>query len=162
MKPFLAGESVATQTMSDTQGIALGSSILTLEGEMPVEFLSPGDRVITRDTGMAVLKSVRAVKLRSEMIAIMGGSLGHNKPEDDTLLPAGQKVLLRDWRAEALYGKPQALATARELVDGEFIRSVGTREVTLYILEFDAPHILYVDGLELACEPEEALSAAAA
>lgn len=35
-------------------GFAAGAVIMTLDGEKAVEDLRPGDRVITRDTGMAV------------------------------------------------------------------------------------------------------------
>lgn len=132
-----------------------------MDGELPVEFLSPGDRIITRDSGVAELAYIHAIKTHCEMIAVMGGSLGHNKPEDDTAIPASQGVLLRDWRAAALRGARQAVVPARELTDGEFIRSLGTRSVMLYVLEFDAPHILYVDGMELATELPGALPHAA-
>ena len=97
----------------------------------------------------------------SEMISVMGGSLGHNKPDDDAVVPAGQGVFLRDWRADALRGTPRAVVPAGELTDGEFIRSLGQQSVTLYILAFDAPHILYVDGMELATELPEPLPHAA-
>ncbi|MBU2982678.1 Hint domain-containing protein [Lentibacter algarum] len=146
---------VETQTLANADGFIVGSTVLTLEGEMPVEFLTPGDRVITRDSGMAVLLAIEAVELETDMVWIMGGSLGHNKPDADTLMPANQHILLRDWRAEALAGAPQAFAPAAALVDGEFIRDAGRKEVTLYKLTFEAPHILYVDGLELSCEPKE-------
>lgn len=142
-------------------GFAAGSTILTLDGALPVEFLTPGDRVITRDRGMAVLRGVSPVRTVCETVMIMAGTLGHTRPEQDTLLPADQSVLLRDWRAQALFGAPQALAPARALVDGEFIRHAGRRTLTLFELAFDAPHILYVDGLELACTGHSALITAA-
>ena len=161
MNPIQAVESVKTLGLSADDGFVIGSTILTLEGEMPVEFLSPGDRMITRDSGMATLMGVEAVDVECDMVWIMAGSLGHSKPEGDALLPASQQILLRDWRAEARSGKPQALAPAQELIDGEFIRSAGRKRVTLYKLTFAAPHILYVDGLELACEQTDVLKAAA-
>ena len=154
-------KAVETQTLSNADGFAIGSTILTLEGEMPVEFLTPGDRVITRDSGMAVLMGIEAIEIETDMVWVMGGSLGHNKPDGDTLLPANQHILLRDWRAEALAGASQAFAPAAALIDGEFIRDAGRKTVTLYKLTFDAPHILYVDGLELSCEMHGAQQQAA-
>ncbi len=155
------GVSARTRPDVPSAGFAAGSIILTLDGALPVEFLSPGDRVITRDQGMAILRGVRRTEVTCDMVSIMAGTLGHTRPEHDTLLPAEQKVLLRDWRAQALFGAPQALAPARKLIDGEFIRRAGRRTITLFQLEFDAPHILYVDGMELACEPTEPLKHAA-
>ncbi|MDQ2089062.1 Hint domain-containing protein [Marimonas arenosa] len=142
-------------------GFAAGASILTLDGKMPVECLAPGDRIITRDCGMAILSGVSMVTQTCDMIAILPGTLGHTKPDGDTRLPAGQKVLLRDWRAQAMFGKPQALACAHKLVDGEFIRFDGRETLRLIVLEFDTSHILYVDGMELACVPRELLENAA-
>ncbi|PIE11146.1 MAG: hypothetical protein CSA70_11180 [Rhodobacterales bacterium] len=142
-------------------GLVPGAIVLTLDGEMPVEFLGPGDRVISRDAGMVELRRVSVAPVRCEMIEICGGALGHTRPERNVILPADQKLLLRDWRAQALYGKPQALATLRDLVDGEFVRHVGHRDTRLISLGFDGNHILYVDGLELAFERPEQLRKAA-
>ena len=151
----------ADASYSTPAGFATGSRILTLDGEMPVEFLSPGDRIITRDCGMAVLAGVSAVEAELQMVSIMAGTLGHTNPDEDTLIPAGQMVLLRDWRAQALFGRPQALAPAHALVDGEFIRLAGKQKLRLVLLEFDAPHVLYIDGMELACTPPGAARKAA-
>ncbi len=109
MKPFSAEDSAQTQAISEPSGFVLGSNILTLDGELPVEFLSVGDRIITRDAGMVVLRDVKVIEVECPMVWIMGGSLGHDKPEDDTYLLASQKVLVRDWRAKALTQQNQAL-----------------------------------------------------
>ena len=57
-----AGEQVAQPDLvrhqeranSEINGLIAGTRLWTLDGEMPVQYLSPGDRIITRDTGMAV------------------------------------------------------------------------------------------------------------
>ena len=36
-------------------GIGLGTGVLTADGELPVEFLEPGDRVVTYDKGLVRL-----------------------------------------------------------------------------------------------------------
>ncbi|WP_375172798.1 Hint domain-containing protein [Pseudooceanicola sp.] len=141
-------------------GIAAGTKVMTLDGEMPVEFLTAGDRVITRDTGMAVLKGIRARKVACDLVHISGGSLGHNKPEADITVPSGQEVLIRDWRAEALFGKKTALVSAERLVDGEFVRDLGKGVMTVYEMVFDRDHIIYAGGLEVAAKSDEALAAA--
>ena len=143
------------------QGFPCGSTILTLDGAMPVEFLSPGDRIITRDRGMAILRDLESLDVTCDTVAVMAGTLGADRPDTDVILPADQAVLLRDWRAKALFGRDQALAPVRRLVDGEFIRHAGKRPMRLIRLGFDAPHILYVDGMELACAPALPLRRAA-
>lgn len=126
------------------------SRIMTALGERPISSLKPGDRIITRDRGMAVLEDIRSRSVRTAMVKISARSLGHNRPEDDTVLPAGQRVLIRDWRGQAVFGSGNALVPAERLLDGEFITLRPEATVTLYDLLFDDPHILYVDGLEVA------------
>ncbi|GGE23229.1 hypothetical protein GCM10011360_09690 [Primorskyibacter flagellatus] len=141
-------------------GFAAGTKVMTLDGEMPVEFLSEGDRVITRDSGMAVLKAVRSRKIACSVVHIAGGSLGHNRPDSDIALPSGQEVLIRDWRAEALFGKKTALVTADRLVDGEYVRDMGKGVMTVYELVFDTDHIIYAGGLEMAAKGDRSLATA--
>ena len=141
-------------------GIAAGTKVMTLDGEMPVEFLTEGDRVITRDTGMAVLKGVRTRKVACDVVHIAAGSLGHNRPETDVALPSGQEVLIRDWRAEALFGKKSALVSADKLVDGEYVRAMGKGVLTVYELEFDTDHIIYAGGIEIAAKGKQDLATA--
>lgn len=136
-------------------GIAAGTKVMTLDGEMPVEFLTAGDRVITRDTGMAVLKGIRARKVACDLVHIAGGSLGHNRPEADITVPSGQELLIRDWRAEAIFGKKHALVSADRLVDGEFVRALGKGVMTVYELIFETDHIIYAGGLEIAAKSLE-------
>ena len=131
-------------------GICAGTTIMTLDGEMPVEHLTPGDRIVTRDSGMAILREIKTHKTKMQPIRIKAGSLGHTRPDRDMIAAPGARVHVRDWRAEALYGKPAALVLAHQLVDGEFLAVLSTQEMTTYQLIFDQQHILYADGMELA------------
>ncbi|MFZ7093377.1 Hint domain-containing protein [Primorskyibacter sp. 2E233] len=135
--------------------LTAGTVVLTLDGALPVEFIAEGDKVITRDSGIAIVRQVRRTKVQMKTVAIKAGSLGNTRPDRDAVLPAAQEILIRDWRAEALFGASQALVPASRLVDGEFIRDIGTREVEVVELIFDAPHILYADGLEVASAKSE-------
>ena len=130
-------------------GLVAGCAVMTLEGELPVETLTAGDRIITRDAGMAVIRAIRTKTLRCDLVSIMAGSLGHSRPERDVRLPAEQRILIRDWRAQALAGQSQALIPARALVDGEFVRLDRDVEVTVYEIELDRAHVIYADGLEV-------------
>ncbi|GGF81873.1 Hint domain-containing protein [Mameliella alba] len=130
--------------------LPLGTLVLTLDGALPVEYLSSGDRIITRDSGTARLAALRPLRRRLPAVFVAPGSLGHMRPDLTLVLPAAQEVLLRDWRARALFGKDRALVPLSRLIDGKFIRSAGTIDMQLVALAFDAPHILYADGLELA------------
>jgi len=130
-------------------GLVQGTMLLTQDGEIPVEFVSVGDSLITRDTGISkvlhIQRSIRAV----HAIAFAAGSLGDTRPERDAVLAGDQMVLIRDWRARAMFNSERALVAARSLVDGEFITDLGLQDTSLYQIFCDRPHILYADGLEL-------------
>jgi hypothetical protein len=131
-------------------GLVPGAMLLTLDGEMPVEFLSVGDKLITRDTGISKIQHIQRTTRRVHLIALSAGSLGHTRPERDAVLAGDQMVLVRDWRARALFNSERALVAARALVDGEFVTDLGMQDTTLYQIFCDGPHILYCDGLELS------------
>lgn len=132
-------------------GFFAGTILYTREGEMPVEFLSPGDGIITRDAGIVRLESIRHRRTLGRAISFAAGSLGHTRPEQDLVLPAAQMVLIRDWRAQAMFGQDQALVRADALVDDEFIRDLGVQRMHLHQLQFARPHVVYAGGLELSC-----------
>ncbi len=136
-------------THGDICGICAGTTLLTLDGEIPVEHLTVGDRIITRDNGMAVLRSTTRRVARVTPIVVKAGSFGHTRPDREAVILPTTKVLIRDWRAPALYGTKDALVAARDLIDGEFVSWGAAQDMPVFALAFDAPHILYADGLEV-------------
>lgn len=131
-------------------GLLRGTTLLTLDGEMPVEVIGVGDKLITRDSGIARVMHIQRSTRMVHSIALAAGSLGHTRPERDAVLAGDQMCLIRDWRAQAMFGADRALVAARALVDGEFIRDLGMQEQTLFQIFCDGPHVLYADGLELS------------
>lgn len=137
--------------LAELQAVLSGTPVLTLDGEMPVEYLQPGDRVLTR-AGMRRLTELRVNLVQNaRMVCISHETLGVDRPSEDLLVSAGQMVLVRDWRARALAGVPAALFPASRLVDGEYIRSQTLPEARLYTLVFEEEAIIYAGGLELVC-----------
>lgn len=130
-------------------GICAGTTIMTLDGEIPVEHLSVGDRIITRDSGMSVIKAIKTRDAKIQPIRIKAGSLGHTRPDRDMIVAAGTRIHIRDWRAEALFGAAAATVEASRLVDGEFLSQLATRDVKMFDIIFDQEHILYADGVEI-------------
>lgn len=137
-----------------TYGLLQGTPVLTLDGELPVEFLEPGDRILTR-AGSRRLKSVEVSIVRNARMMRVGAStLGRERPEEDLLLPASQPVLVRDWRAKALAGTAQAMIAVSKLADGEYIRGEIVAEARLFTLGFEEEVVIYAGGLELGCPME--------
>lgn len=135
-------------------GLVATTVVLTGDGELPVEFLCEGDRILTRDAGMVRLKSLIRHEQTVDMVGIAAGSLGDMRPETDLVVPVGQRILIRDWRARALRGTGQAMIRADDLIDGEFVRALGPCRVVTHHLIFDRPHVIYAGGLELEADPQ--------
>ena len=93
-------------------GIVAGSIVFTSYGEIPVEYLSPGDKVVTRDAGMVKLVETFIYRISAPAVAIKAGSLGHTRPDQNVIIPAEQQILIRDWRLQSMFGKPQAIVQA--------------------------------------------------
>ncbi|MFZ1469044.1 MAG: Hint domain-containing protein [Paracoccaceae bacterium] len=148
---FVTNDGLA-QTAPAT-GITAGTQVLTLDGALPVQFLAPGDRIITR-TGAKVLKDIQVTLLRdAKMIRISASALGHDRPEEDLFVAPMQPILVRDWRAKALYKTDVAMVEAQRLCDGDYIRAETVAEVRLFTLQFERDEVIYAGGLELTCVP---------
>lgn len=133
------------------QAILAGTPVLTLDGELPVEFLQPGDRVLTR-AGMRRLKQVEVcVVTNARVVNISQGTLGVDRPASDVTVSAAQEVLIRDWRAMAMFGTSTAMIPAARLADGEYIRTHTLSEARFFTLAFDEDAVIYAGGLELSC-----------
>ena len=128
-----------------------GSRVLCARGEMLVETLEPGERIITRDHGMVRIRDVvRGMIARgAPMVLIPAGAMGRGRPERDMLLPPDQPVALRDWRARTIFGAREARVAAERLVDGAVIRHVPSEGGAVWSLVLDRPSAIYVDGLEV-------------
>lgn len=135
---------------ADKVGFITGTIVLTMNGEMPVETLMVGDRIISRNAGMARLIGIRQTRQVVQAISFAAGSLGHTRPEQGITLPGDQQILIRDWRASAIFREQQSLVCARDLIDGEFICDLGMTEMVLYQLQFETPQVVYAGGLEAA------------
>lgn len=140
-------------------GLLAGTQVRTLDGLLPVEYLEPGDRIVTRDGARRLVAvSVRNRRMAA-VVRIRATTLGHDRPEQDLLLAPGQPVMIRDWRARALYGADAAAIPASRLADGEFIVTELLPQVRLYTLHFAGDEVVYADGLEIACPAVEVAAA---
>ncbi|MDD8023928.1 MAG: Hint domain-containing protein [Paracoccaceae bacterium] len=137
------------QTDVALSGVAQGTLVLTLDGALPVEYLAAGDRVITRG-GARPLTAVVSRQVTGKMIRVAPGALGHDRPERALILGGRAEVLLRDWRAQALYGQSQALVPVARLLDGGYITPCAGR-MRLFALQFAAAEVIYADGVEVGC-----------
>jgi len=145
-------ENGAQQIFTDA-GLAIGTPLLTLDGDLPVEFILPGDRVVTRN-GMRRVVQIEVTRVENARVVVIScNSMGLGRPADEMMVAPSQPILIHDWRAKALYGQTEALIPAARLCDGEFIRTEIVSEMRFVTLRFDEPEVIYAGGLELGCAP---------
>ena len=137
-----------------TAGLVAGTRVMTMDGALPVEYLTPGDRIITRAGARKLISISARVDRDVDVVRVAAGTLGFDRPCEETVLPLHQLILIRDWRATALYGAQQALVAAGRLADGTHIAIETADEVRVFLLEFADDVVIYADGLELACMKE--------
>ena len=133
-------------------GLAAGASVLTLAGTVPVEYIAPGDRVITRAGARTVTSVAISVIRNARVVRISEGVLGKDRPQADMFVSPDQPILIRDWRAKAMAGLDQAVMTAEKLADGQYIKIETLDEVRIVSLGFSDAQVIYAAGLELGCE----------
>ena len=151
LTPITAGHLVSAMGQASLMAIAPGTAVLSLDGALPVEHLYVGDRLITRH-GARALTAIDKIVLPvgTAIVRLTKNALG-GRPERDLWLPATQRILIRDWRAMALYGQKQACVPVGQLADGEYIRiETLTEAMTAFALRFGRPEMFQADGLELA------------
>lgn len=141
---------------TSSTGICVNTKILTVKGDIAIQDLKPGDRIITRAGGLCYLRAIKARKAKVHPILIKAGSLGHSRPDMDVVLTPDTQIHIRDWRAQALYGTETANVAAERLIDGEFVSQQPWRLVDLYDLTFDEEQIVYANGVEIVT-PMQAL-----
>ena len=77
-------------------GVLVGTAVRTLDGVLPVEFLAPGDRIVTR-SGAARLIAISTVRRTdAPVIRILASTIGHDRPEVDLCVAPDQPVVIRD------------------------------------------------------------------
>ncbi|MEM9580102.1 MAG: Hint domain-containing protein [Pseudomonadota bacterium] len=126
-----------------------GTLIETLEGAMPVEVLEPGDLVLTRDRGPQPLRWIgsRTVAATGALapIEITAGTFGDHKTLRVSPL---HRIMIADQMAELLFGEPEVLIAAKELVNDKTVRRREGGSVTYVHMMFDQHEIVRSNGLE--------------
>jgi hypothetical protein len=132
-----------------TGGFSTGTRLFCGIGLTPIEQIKIGDRLVTRDAGIARVTTIAKKTIRNRFVEFKPYSMGEIGPATDLLLPADQLILVRDWRAREAFGVDRALVQASSLVDDMFIRMTQPMEQVVFQVSFASPHILYLEGIEV-------------
>lgn len=125
-----------------------GTRIMTPDGEVAIEDLRPGDRVITRDGGAQIIRwigqrSVPAVG-RFAPVVLDENSLGdHDRIE----VSQNHRILRRGPDIELLFDQSEVLVAAKHLVNRRNITLRSGGMVTYFHLLFDTHQLIWANGL---------------
>lgn len=129
--------------------------IATAKGQVRVEDLQPGDRVITRDNGLQEIAWVGQKTLtqkdfiaRPELkpVLIKAGSLGQNIPERDMMVSPNHRMLIADKGASMYFDEPEVLAAAKHFVGKEGICHVDVSQTSYIHFMFERHEVVLSDG----------------
>ncbi|PWK59945.1 Hint domain-containing protein [Roseicyclus mahoneyensis] len=126
-----------------------GTRIRTERGEVPVELLSVGDLVQTRDNGLQPIRWIGQRQVAAigphAPVAIEAGVFGNH---GRLVVSPQHRVLLTHWMAELMFGEDEVLVAARDLVNDCSVRVIEGGEVTYIHLLFDQHQIIWSEGLQ--------------
>lgn len=138
-------------------GLLGGAQVLTLRGYMPIKSLEAGDRIVTRN-GMRTLQEINVESHMMRPIRVGQGTLGFSRPNADMMMAPDQEVMVRDWRAEMLFGRDMVIVNINTMVDGKHIAQEPELALhDVYQLRFEEEEIFYADGVEIVSDFAEAL-----
>ncbi|MTH63228.1 Hint domain-containing protein [Paracoccus shanxieyensis] len=136
---------------------AQGTMIRTDRGEVAVEDLRVGDLVMTRDNGLQPIRWLGNRKLdrvdlalapRLQPIRIRAGALGDGLPVADLLVSPQHRILVRSAIAQRMFGAPEVLVAAKQLVAIDGIDQVQLEEVSYFHLLFARHELVLSNGAE--------------
>lgn len=132
----------------------------TQNGQVPIQDLREGDLVKCGDGHLRPICWIGSRKLDAEdlennpnwyPIKFQAGAMGDGQPSRNLSLSPQHGVLLRDWRAELLFGDHEVIVPAKHLVNDFSIRpDTDCHEVEYFHILLDEHHTIYAEGLE--CE----------
>ena len=133
---------------------ARGTRLATETGEIAVEQLKIGDRVITADHGPREVRWIGCSRLtlgdtnrHLQPVCIRAGALGPGLPERDVTVSPAHRVLLQGAGCQLLLGEDEVLVPARFLVNGVTVTREDSARVEYWHVMFDAHEIVYTAGL---------------
>lgn len=132
-----------------------GTLIATPKGEVAVEMLKAGDRVITRDNGIQEIRWTGEKKMdwasltanpHLRPIMIRRGSLGNGLPERDMMVSPNHRVLVSNDRTSLFFDEHEVLVAAKHLIGGKGIFEVESIGTSYIHFMFDQHEVVLSDG----------------
>lgn len=135
-----------------------GTRLRTEAGDIAVEDLEPGARVLTRDdgpqavawTGARRMSGARLFAMPDQRpVRIRAGALGVDRPEPDLVISPDHRVVLRGPAPHDLWGEAEVLVRAGDLVGDRNVVVDGSLRQTRYIhLLMERHQVVWANGVE--------------
>lgn len=147
--PTTAGRAAGPEEIARLPALGPGTMIATADGPQPIDWLRPGDMILTRDNGLKPLVWLghHVMPLRaptaSRPLRIGAAAFGPTHPEHETLASPGLGILLagaelKFWFTEGeMFGRVAEICTAPHAEGRQ----------SLYTLLFEAPEIVLANGI---------------
>lgn len=132
-----------------------GTMIATGTGEVPIETLRVGDKVITRDNGLQEILWIGRRSFSGRDLArnrhlspilIKAGALGDGLPERDMRLSPNHRVLVSSDQTALYFEEREVLASAKHLVNHRGVYLVESLGVAYIHLLFDGHQVVLSNG----------------
>ena len=132
-----------------------GTLIATPRGEVRVEDLRVGDRIITRDSGMQEIRWLGRRDLswkdltaapHLKPILIRQGALGNGLPERDMMVSPNHRVLVANDRTALYFDEHEVLVAAKHLAAGKGVHSVDAAGASYIHFMFDRHEVVLSNG----------------
>ena len=132
-----------------------GTAIATPKGEVAVEALKPGDRVLTRDNGIQTISWVGTKRLdfaqlkaapQLRPIKIKAGALGDDMPERDMLVSPSHRMLIVSHQAELYFSQSEVLVAAQHMLAMDGVEVSEQPYITYIHIMCENHEIVLSDG----------------
>jgi Ca2+-binding RTX toxin-like protein len=132
-----------------------GTLIATPRGEVRVEQLRVGDKVVTRDNGLQEIRWMGAKDMGWQDFAanphlrpvmVKAGSLGNGLPERDMMLSPNHRLLVANDRTALYFDEHEVLVAAKHLVGGAGVHQVESVGTTYFHFMFDQHEVVLSNG----------------
>lgn len=153
------GSVTGTLTYKEIEGIipcfTPGTRIATPRGEVAVEDLREGDRVITRDNGLQEIRWVGhkrmdwpdlAASPHLKPVLIQQGALGNGLPERDMMVSPNHRMLVCNDRTALYFEEHEVLVAAKHLINHRGVHPIETVGTTYIHFMFDRHEVVLANG----------------
>ncbi len=137
------------------RGFAAGTMIATRDGDLPVEWLAPGDEILTLDGGPQPMRWIGRTRIGPRDLArhtglapvtITADAFGSGAPGRGLLIGSKSRVMLCGTEVEANFGLDRALARAGDLGVADWPGQDAT-SLTWFTLLFEQHQVILANGL---------------